>query len=141
VVLARVEVQRGNEEQALARLDASSARRDELGLAPVEGLELTRGDALARLERGAEAEAAFSAEIEAFPEKPEPYARLAVLYRVAGRWADVHDILETLVERVPTVPAHLLAARTLEALGDRDRADRLRRRADALADAAPVCCP
>jgi tetratricopeptide (TPR) repeat protein len=127
LALAEVHVRRSRFAEALAVLDRARARSPS---APVRGLELARGDALARLGRHAEAEAAFEREIDSFPRNTEAYARLAVVYALEGRTkAEVGRLLEEMHAAVPRRETALLAARTLASLGDAQRAALWRQRA------------
>jgi Flp pilus assembly protein TadD len=88
----------------------------------VYGLDFLRGDALARLARPAEAEAAYRRETAAFPDHLQAYANLAVLAFVQGRRAEVQEVLEAMARANPGPAANRLAAKTWEAFGDRKAA-------------------
>ena len=94
----------------------------------VYGLDFLRGDALARLARPAEAEAAYRREIEAFPDHLQAYTNLAVLSFVQGKRPAVASILEGMARANPGPPAYRLAAKTWEAFGDRKAAAAWRQR-------------
>ena len=129
LALAEVHVRRSRFTEALAVLDQARARWPR---AAVRGLELARGDALARLGRHAEAEAAFKKEIAAFPLNTEAHARLAIVYALQGRTkADVGEVFEAMYAASPRRETALLAARTLASLGDAPRATLWRQRAAA----------
>ena len=83
----------------------------------IRDLHFTLGDALAQVGRAAEAEAAFRAEIRAFPENSHARASLALLYQAEGRPADATRAIAELVEATPTRESYALAARTLEIAG------------------------
>ena len=72
LLLGRVLVEQGKLAEGLAVLDRAARRVAEDGAKPVPTLASSRGDALARLGRLAEAEAAFRAEIAGFPNAPTP---------------------------------------------------------------------
>lgn len=97
---------------------------------PVENLEFLRGDALGRLGRYPEAEAAFHAEITAFPGNVQAYSRLAVLLAVEHRTrTEVQALLEGMYAAKPAPATALLAATTLESIGDDAAARPWRQRA------------
>ncbi|HEY7370065.1 MAG TPA: sulfatase-like hydrolase/transferase, partial [Thermoanaerobaculia bacterium] len=114
IVLADVALRRGDPARALATL--GNAPRHEP--AP-RGWHGTRGEALARLERRAEAEVEFRREIERYPASSEAWAGLAILMALRGeRVADVRDLLEKMHEANPGPTAARIAQRTLARLGD-----------------------
>ncbi len=127
VVRAEIRIRRNDAPGALSILDAMRGRLAK-GDA-VRDLAFLRGDALARLERFAEAQAEFEAEIAAFPDNLAPYARLAIVLALQGRPArDVRAVLDRMLERNPGRGAGELAAKTLESMGDRAAAADYRRR-------------
>ncbi len=115
---------------ALRGLDAARARLRDRSAASVRDLELLRGDALGRLNRLREAQAAFEEEIRLFPDNAPAYARLAVIWGLRGRTVrEVHGLLDTMHARSPGPETAVLAARTLESMGDRQGAGAWRQRA------------
>ena len=132
LLLAQVLVRQGEFEKALRQLDELDAEitRDESP--PLRGLHLTRGDALAHLERAGEAIAAFEREIALFPLSRDAYARLALVHLLLNDRPGAHAVLEKMVRRSPTRESHLFAARTLEDLDDPAGAAVWRRRAAAI---------
>jgi tetratricopeptide (TPR) repeat protein len=115
---------------ALRGLDAARARLRDRSAAPVRDLEFLRGDALGRLNRLSEAQAAFEEEIRLFPDNAQAYARLAVIWGLRGRTVrEVHRLLDTMQARSPGPETALLAARTLDSMGDRQGAAAWRARA------------
>jgi tetratricopeptide (TPR) repeat protein len=76
VLLAQVYVEQGRLNEALTFLQTAPPSRD---------LEATRGDILARMDRGEEAIAAFEKEIAAHPDNWDAHAKLALLYAAMGR--------------------------------------------------------
>lgn len=132
MIRAEVFIRRGHPAEALAVVDEARARRSALGSEQVEGLEYLRGDALARLDRRAEAEEAFREEIRLFPRNTEAYARLAIVLAFEHRTlGEVRQLFETMAQAVPGRESALLAAKTLDSLGDRQAAAAWRRRAGA----------
>jgi hypothetical protein len=91
-------------------------------------LEARRGTSLAQLDRPAEAIRAFETEIGNFPRNEYAYGRLAILFLMTGNRAAMDRALELLVAANPRPSAYDLAARTLEAVGDKQGAARWRAR-------------
>jgi tetratricopeptide (TPR) repeat protein len=85
----------------------------------VVDLDFLRGDALARLGRYPEAEAAFQEEIRRYPRNAQAYTRLAIVYGVQRRSvAEVDRLLRAMVAASPGPETVELAAKTLESMGD-----------------------
>jgi arylsulfatase A-like enzyme/tetratricopeptide (TPR) repeat protein len=128
VVAAEVRVAAGDVAGGLRVLDQAEARAAEMRIAGVPELDFARADALARLNRLAEAEASYRRSIAAFPRHLQAWANLAVLLRLQGRQADLDRLVEQMVAANPGPAALDVAAKTFEALGDRARAEAWRRR-------------
>jgi tetratricopeptide (TPR) repeat protein len=123
LLLAEIDLRRNRPREAIDRLDAIRNRVRTPGAAPVPNLELFRGDALARLDRGVDAEAAFREEIRAFPGSTAPYQRLALVLALGGRdRAEVRQILQSMYDARPRRETAALAARTLHSAGDAEGA-------------------
>jgi tetratricopeptide (TPR) repeat protein len=80
------------------------------------------GDALARLERYAEAERFFLDELRIIPAHPRARAALAMLYRAMGRDADSERAVADLTRYVPTREGYRLAAELWTIFGEPARA-------------------
>ncbi len=119
----------GDPAAALDLVERAVARAAERDEGPVEALALLRGDALARLGRNDEARQAFETEIDSFPRRLESYSRLAVLLAVDGRNQESRRTLARMVESVGSPLAFATAARTAEALGLQQDAQKWRARA------------
>jgi choline-sulfatase len=133
VVLAEVQIRRGEFSQALNTLDAGARVIRETGASPLLDLQFLRGDALARVNRFEEAQAAFRQEIRDFPRNSQAYARLAILYGLEHRSVrEVDGLLEAMARANPGPESALLAAKTLESMGDARGALAWRRRASLL---------
>ncbi|HYI10657.1 MAG TPA: sulfatase-like hydrolase/transferase [Thermoanaerobaculia bacterium] len=117
VVLAQILAELGNAAEALRLLDQAEARAKSEGAAPVESLDSTRGDTLARMERFAEAIAAFRRNIAAFPRDGSAYSRLAVVYAITGRPNEARALLAELLHNNPTPEARRLVEKTRGELG------------------------
>ncbi len=133
VVLAEVAIRQERFPQALAVTEQAKRTIREERLSPVRNLDFLRGDALARLGRNAEAEAAFEEEIRSFPRNSQAYTRLAIVYGLQRRAVmDVDHLLEAMVAANPTRETIELAAKTLESMGDAQGARAWRRRSHSL---------
>jgi tetratricopeptide (TPR) repeat protein len=119
LLLAEIALRRGDLAGALRILDEAERHAAASNGARVYRLEFLRGDALARLNRIAEAEAAYRREIERFPSDLQAYANLAVLQFLQGRRAAADATLEAMARANPGEAAHRLAATTWDTLGDR----------------------
>ena len=128
LLLAEVRIRRGDPAGALRILDEAERQAAELEMGRVHRADFLRGDALARLDRPVEAEAAYRREIEAFPDHLQAYANLAVLQFVQGRRDAVRKTLEDMARNNPGPPAYRLAAKTWDAFGDGKAAAAWRRR-------------
>jgi len=92
----------------------------------IADLHLYLGEALARLDRHADAEMQFRAELRDYPRNMAAYTSLAMLYRASNRDAEVEDVLNELVAATPTPEGYGVAARLWTILGDPSRAEALR---------------
>ena len=138
VVLAEVQIRRGEFSQALNTLDACARVIRETGASPLLDLQFLRGDALARVNRFEEAQAAFRQEIRDFPRNSQAYARLAILYGLEHRSVrEVDGLLEAMAKANPGPESALLAAKTLESMGDARGGLAWRRRAGLLTPKGP----
>ena len=118
-VRAEVRLRRNQPQEALSLLDAARERIAREKLPAVRNIEYLRGDALARLTRYPEAEAAFRQEMRGFPDNSEAYARLAILMAVEHRRvAEVHGLLDRMYAANRSRETAELAAKTLASIGD-----------------------
>lgn len=98
-------LQGGQPEAALSRAEAA------LGQRPNDAtLRFTRAVALMDLARDAEALDAFQRMTQDYPELPEPYNNLGLLYARAGRLEEARVALETALRNDPS---HRIARRNL----------------------------
>jgi choline-sulfatase len=131
VLLAEIRLRQNQAAQALKILDDALARLDPPAREKIGNAQFFRGDALARLNRFAEAEKAFQEEIRTFPENSDAYARLAVVYALEHKLArEVYRELEAMYAASQTRETALLAAKTLDSLGDAGAAAAWRKRAE-----------
>lgn len=125
VLLALIAIDQARPGEALRLLDDMK----NVSRLPVPDLDSTRGDALARLERVTEAEAAFRSEIAAFPLNREAYTRLAILYATLGSSGDAENTLVQMFDASRSASTAELAAETWAVVGNRSAAARWRQRA------------
>jgi len=91
----------------------------------VKGLYFLRGRALAEQNHPREAIAAFSREIELFPDTLPAYSHLALLYAIQGDSARSGATLQHMVQVNDTPAAYAEAVRAIRLLGDPATAARL----------------
>ena len=128
LVLGQVLLEQERYEEALRAVDAALAAwgsREAKDPELLRGAFLLRGRVLADLGRAGEAEAALRREIELFPEAPEGYCHLALLYALTGREGEVGPLLRTVIEGHPSPRAYREVSRTLRVLGLPERGDEL----------------
>lgn len=130
LVMAEVKLKAGQPEQALAVVDRAATYARELKLSSVYNLEFLRADALARLNRADEAEAAFRREIELFPSHAQAYASLAVIRFIRRDREGANRLLEEMARINPSSRTYLIAATTSEFFGDAAQTAAWRRRAE-----------
>jgi tetratricopeptide (TPR) repeat protein len=116
LLLAEIHRSRGDLQGALAATDAAAKRAQELGVPKLYRLDFLRGDIYARMDRPADASAAYQREIANFPENTQAYANLAIIYFIEGRRTDVERVLDAMVKANPHPGARALAARTRKEL-------------------------
>jgi tetratricopeptide (TPR) repeat protein len=115
----------GRYEEALTEFEQSAgtaAERSHL----VRELHWYLGDTLARLDRHEDAEMRFRDELRDFPRNIRAYTSLAILYRAMGRQAGVEEVLDALIDVVPTPEGYDTAARLWTIAGEPERAAALR---------------
>jgi len=96
---AQALISQGQFEQALDRLDRH------LGSAPQDAeARFTRGLVLVRLNRNDDAAKAFSELTRDYPQLPEPYNNLAVIYAQQGEYDKAREALEAALATHPSYP-------------------------------------
>jgi arylsulfatase A-like enzyme/Flp pilus assembly protein TadD len=126
LVLAQVALTQGDAAAALEQLDAARVAQERLpGTTPVLGLHTLEGEALARLGRMAEAEAALRREVELFPEASRAYSLLASVYGFQGRGAEARTVVEQMVAADPRAETFALGVSTLRAVRQPEAAAQL----------------
>jgi arylsulfatase A-like enzyme/Flp pilus assembly protein TadD len=131
LVMAEVKLRAGKPAGALQVVEEAQAYARDLRLSSVYNLEFLRGDALARLNRMDEAEAAYGREIGAFPRHAQAYANLAVIRFIRGDRAGVDRLIDEMARANPSRHTYLVAAATYDAFGAKEKAATWRRRAEA----------
>ena len=129
LVLAQVQKARGDLPGALRTLDGVLERLARSGQGEMSSVRYLRGDVLARMGRGAEAEVELRKEIAVFPDNDAAWAALALLYASLGRSDDARAAIDGLLRAQPTPRGYRTAAETLRVLGDPAGARELDRRA------------
>ena len=129
-ILLLAEVQRGagQLQQALQTIADAERRANDLEVRHLYGADYLRGDILARLDRPDEAMIAYEREIAQSPDHLQSYANLAVVQLILGRRGDAEQTLAAMAAKNPHRGAWMLAAKTLDAFGDRRGAARWRGR-------------
>ncbi|MFI5143866.1 MAG: tetratricopeptide repeat protein, partial [Thermoanaerobaculales bacterium] len=122
LVMAEVKIREEKPAEALQVVERAESYARVLRLSSVYDLEFLRGDALARLNRVSEAEAAFRREIAAFPRHLQAYAYLAVMRFVQGDRARVDQLMDEMARVNPSPRAYALAASTYQSLGETAKA-------------------
>jgi tetratricopeptide (TPR) repeat protein len=112
------------EEAQTALLEASRADGEESEAIP--GLRLALGEALVHLEQPADAEEQLREEIRLFPLDPRAYTNLALLLHSLDRQDDAAQVLDDLLEALPTPEGSAAVARAWAAMGDRQRAEAIK---------------
>src|SRR5262249_17820223 len=105
-------------QSALNGIDRTAAELARRQSKPMPKLNFYRGDALARLGRADEAEAAFHEEIRLFPSDPQAYKNLILLYSMEGKTREATELIFALEKASPTPAANLAISQTLKAIGD-----------------------
>ncbi|HYI10968.1 MAG TPA: sulfatase-like hydrolase/transferase [Thermoanaerobaculia bacterium] len=126
VIVAQGYVAQGRLDEALRLLEGV---RSQPGGGPVIDLEATRADALARMNRPADAEAAFRAELERFPSNREAYTKLAILQVTLDRAGDAEQTLDRMFAANRSRSTALLAVETWQVVENGPAAARWRQRA------------
>ncbi|HUR80714.1 MAG TPA: sulfatase-like hydrolase/transferase [Thermoanaerobaculia bacterium] len=113
-MLLLADIYRGRNDlpRALAATEAAAQRARELGVPKLYRVDFLRGDIYARMDRPADAVAAYQREIANFPENTQAYANLAIIEFIEGRTAEVDRTLDAMVKANPHPGARALAART-----------------------------
>ena len=85
---------------------------------PILGLNFYRGDTLARMGQGDQAEQAFRKEIELYPTNPQAYKNLILLYVTEGKTEAATKLIFAMEKAAPTPPTYDAISATLRVVGD-----------------------
>jgi arylsulfatase A-like enzyme/Tfp pilus assembly protein PilF len=118
ILLGRIAMEQGRLDEALQHFDAALAMNSAKKRSPIAKLNFFRADCLARMGRAEEAEAGFRAEIAAFPEDPNAYKNLILLYAVEGKNDAATQLIFNLEKTAPTPPSYVAISETLKLIGD-----------------------
>jgi arylsulfatase A-like enzyme/tetratricopeptide (TPR) repeat protein len=118
MLLAGVEMDRANYPKAIEFLDKAAEHVRQKNPPRLINLHLTRGDALARLNRGDEAEREFRAEINDFPADPRAYSSLVMLLATEHRLDDATQVVFAAIKASPVPHTFVVISETLKAIGD-----------------------
>jgi len=118
MLLGQIALEEAKPDEALRDLDQAASILQSTQRSALARLNFFRGDALARMGRSEEAEAAFREEIKNFPTDPQPYKNLILLYAVEGRNDAATQIIFALEKAAPTPPSYVAISETLKTIGD-----------------------
>lgn len=118
MILASLASNRGDYSSALGYYDRAAERVAKRNPPTQPNLHLGRGDALAHLGRGEEAEREMRAEIRDFPKSQQAYASLVLLLFAEHRLDEATKVIYQLIAAAPEPHSYAVAAETLQAIGD-----------------------
>jgi len=125
---AEVRVAQGRPEEAIAALDALEQRlraKGEPRPESLRGLAFLRGKALASAGQAAQAEEAFTREIERFPQDPQAYTHLAAMYGLVGMKREAVAVIGRLLQVNGSPHAVAESIKVLEVVGAAPQAQRV----------------
>lgn len=117
-LLGRIATEQANFDEALRYFDEAAAVTARKHEQAIPRLNFYRGDALARMGRGDEAEAAFRKEIELYPTDSPAYKNLILLYALEGRNDAAKETIFSLEKAAPVPPSYVAISETLKTIGD-----------------------
>jgi arylsulfatase A-like enzyme/tetratricopeptide (TPR) repeat protein len=120
MMLGQIAKAEGHLEDALAHFDEALAVLRARHHSPVPDLDYLRGDTLARMGRAAEAEEALRRGIAEFPNDPQAYKNLILLYATEGKNEEATRLVFDLEKASPTPPSYVAISETLRTIGDRN---------------------
>jgi len=123
----RVLYDQANYEEALPLFLQAVADLKKPGAPQISELHFYTADTLGRVERYAEAEAEFLAELKYFPHNIRARGGLAMLYQATDKPDEAAQVLADMLRITPTPDSYTLAARLYTMFGDRREADKTRR--------------
>ena len=120
---ARLLYDQGNYAEALPGFLQAIAELKKSGTLQISELHFYAADTLARLERYAEAEAEFIAELKYFPQNIRARGGLAMVYQAGDKSDEAARVLTDMLRISPTPDSYALAARLYTMFGNRKQAD------------------
>jgi tetratricopeptide (TPR) repeat protein len=117
-VEGRILYDQGKYEEALAWFDRAVTAGRKPEATPIPDLYFYAGDALARLNRHAEAEALFAEELREFPRNVRARAGLATLYHATGQSELAASTITEMLRAAPTPESYTMAARLWTSFGN-----------------------
>ncbi|MCB1009248.1 MAG: tetratricopeptide repeat protein, partial [Acidobacteria bacterium] len=130
LAVARAQWAQEKAADALATLDQAEKDLDLVTTSEktFPGLFLLRGDILSATDRRREGSEAYKREIDAYPDFPWAYARLARVYAALGRRTQGLDVVRQMIATNPDDPAiYRTAVQVLRAMRDFPQADQVAR--------------
>ena len=118
LLLGEIAKEEGKLDESMQLLDEALKLCNDKKRPVIEHLQLSRGDVLARMGRGEEAERALRAEIAAFPQNPGAYKNLILLYAVQGKSDAATQLIFDLEKAAPTPLAYRSISEVLKSIGD-----------------------
>jgi Tfp pilus assembly protein PilF len=125
-VEGRLLYERGQYADALSLLEQAVEETTASNRPQLLDLHYYRAEALLHLDRVADAEAALTSELNAFPENARAHLALATLHHNAGRSEAANAATTAMLEAMNTPEAYESAIRLWTTFGDRDRAAALK---------------
>jgi tetratricopeptide (TPR) repeat protein len=126
MLVAQVRLGQGRLDDALAAVDRAEAQAESQTSQPIlQGLDLVRGNILARAGRAAEAAAAYEREIARYPADPRAYVQQVFLRAESGDAEAIVPLLQRMIDGNGTDGGWIAAVRALRALGDLATAETL----------------
>jgi arylsulfatase A-like enzyme/Flp pilus assembly protein TadD len=122
----RLLYEEGRLDEAVPLFENAIAEIRKAHASPMPELHFYAAEALARLDRFAEAEAHYVEEVRAFPEQTRARAGLATLYHATERPDEAGRVLDDMTRVTPTPDSYALAARLWKTFGNHRRADAVR---------------
>jgi tetratricopeptide (TPR) repeat protein len=116
----------GRYDEALPLFNQAIAELKKSGTLQITDLHFYTADTLGRLERYAEAEAEFAAELKYFPHNTRARGGLAMLYQASGNPDAAAKVVADMLRVTPTPDSYALAARLYGMFGDHEQANATR---------------
>jgi Tfp pilus assembly protein PilF len=125
-VEGRILYEQGKYGDALPLLEQAMADARKNGVRPIADLHYYAGDAMMRVDRQDDADAALSEEIRLFPQNVRARASLATLRHSSGDAEAVESIIDEMLRLAPTPESYALATRLWTSFGRSRQAEATR---------------